>query len=72
MRALGLHGVSWPAAAERTERVMLGTAMTAPILQYHPPVVAQAFATLEVMYPSRIILGVGTGEALNERPLGYG
>jgi coenzyme F420-dependent glucose-6-phosphate dehydrogenase len=41
-----------------------------PTFRYHPAVVAQAFATLGVMFPGRIILGVGTGESLNEVPLG--
>jgi len=49
----------------------IGTAVTAPILRYHPALVAQAFATLDYMYPGRIFLGLGAGEALNESPLGY-
>jgi coenzyme F420-dependent glucose-6-phosphate dehydrogenase len=39
-----------------------------PTFRYHPAVVAQAFATLGVMFPDRIVLGVGTGESLNEVP----
>jgi coenzyme F420-dependent glucose-6-phosphate dehydrogenase len=39
-----------------------------PILRYHPAIVAQAFGTLGTMYPGRVFLGVGTGEALNETP----
>ena len=58
-------------AAERTKNMKIGTAVTAPILRYHPGIVAQAFATLAVMYPNRIFLGLGAGEALNESPLGY-
>jgi coenzyme F420-dependent glucose-6-phosphate dehydrogenase len=58
-------------AAERTKNMRIGTAVTAPILRYHPAVVAQAFATLGATYPGRIFLGLGTGEALNESPLGY-
>jgi coenzyme F420-dependent glucose-6-phosphate dehydrogenase len=58
-------------AAERTGNVRIGTSVTAPILRYHPAVVAQAFATLAFMYPGRIFLGLGAGEALNESPLGY-
>jgi coenzyme F420-dependent glucose-6-phosphate dehydrogenase len=57
-------------AAERTNMI-LGTAVTAPILRYHPAIVAQAFATLDYLYPKRIFLGLGAGEALNESPLGY-
>jgi len=66
-------GFAWvwmASAAERTKNMKIGTAVTAPILRYHPAIVAQAFATLAVMYPNRIFLGLGTGEALNESPLG--
>jgi coenzyme F420-dependent glucose-6-phosphate dehydrogenase len=50
--------------------VLLGTSVLTPTFRYHPAVVAQAFATLGVMFPGRVILGVGTGEALNEVTLG--
>lgn len=63
---------TWMAsAAEKTKRMKIGTSVTAPILKYRPAIVAQAFATLAVMYPGRIFLGLGAGEALNESPLGY-
>jgi len=39
-----------------------------PTFRYHPSAVAQAFGTLGAMFPNRVILGVGTGEALNEVP----
>ncbi len=58
------------AVGARTSRVILGTSVLTPTFRYHPAVVAQAFATLGVMYPGRIVLGVGTGEALNEVTLG--
>ncbi len=58
------------AVGARTSRVLLGTSVMTPTFRYHPAVVAQAFATLGVMYPGRVILGVGTGEALNEVTLG--
>jgi coenzyme F420-dependent glucose-6-phosphate dehydrogenase len=58
------------AAAERTKTLTLTTGVTAPILRYNPAIVAQAFATLGYLYPGRVILGVGTGEALNELPVG--
>ncbi len=58
------------AMGARTSRVLLGTSVLTPTFRYHPAVVAQAFATLGVMYPNRVILGVGTGEALNEVTLG--
>ncbi len=62
---------SWLAAAgERTERVELGTSVVAPAYRYHPGIVAQAMATLGCLYPGRVMLGVGTGEAMNEVPLG--
>jgi len=58
-------------AAERTARVQLATAVTSPILRYPPAIVAQAFATLGVIYPGRISLGLGVGESINEYPIGY-
>jgi len=58
------------AAGQATSRVLLGTSVLTPTFRYHPGVVAQEFATLGSMYPERIILGVGTGEALNEVTLG--
>ena len=58
------------AMGARTSRMLLGTSVLTPTFRYHPAVVAQAFATLGVMYPGRVILGVGTGEALNEVTLG--
>jgi coenzyme F420-dependent glucose-6-phosphate dehydrogenase len=67
-------GFAWvwmAAVAERTTNLSLGTGVTAPILRYHPALVAQAFATLGHLYPDRIRLGLGSGEALNEMPLGY-
>lgn len=45
--------------------VPVGTSVTCPSFRYHPPLVAQAFATLDNMYPGRMNLGVGVGEALN-------
>ncbi|MDL5487428.1 glucose-6-phosphate dehydrogenase (coenzyme-F420) [Microbacterium wangruii] len=58
------------AVGARTSRVLLGTSVLTPTFRYHPAVIAQAFATLGVMFPGRMILGVGTGEALNEVTLG--
>jgi len=51
-----------------TSRITIGTSVMTPTFRYHPAVVAQAFATLGVMFPGRIVLGVGTGESLNEVP----
>ena len=57
------------ALGERTRRVLMGTSVLTPTFRYHPAVVAQAFATLGVMYPGRVALGVGTGESMNEVPV---
>ncbi len=63
--------LAWLAAAgERTERVLLGTSVLTPTFRYSPGVIAHAFGTLGQLYPGRIALGVGTGEALNEVGLG--
>jgi coenzyme F420-dependent glucose-6-phosphate dehydrogenase len=59
------------AAAERTKRMQFITGVTSPLYRYHPAIIAQAFASLDVLYPGRIGLGIGTGEALNEVPLGF-
>jgi len=59
------------AAAARTSKIKFGTAVTCPLFRYHPAITAQAFASLRAMFPDRIFLGVGTGEALNEVPVGY-
>jgi coenzyme F420-dependent glucose-6-phosphate dehydrogenase len=58
------------ALAASTERIMLGTSVLTPTFRYHPAVVAQAFATLGCLAPGRVVLGVGSGESLNEVPLG--
>jgi coenzyme F420-dependent glucose-6-phosphate dehydrogenase len=60
---------SWLAAlGERTRRMRLGTSVVTPTFRYHPSIVAHAVATLASLYPGRIMLGVGTGESLNEVP----
>ena len=48
----------------------IGTGVTPVIHHYHPGLIAQAFMTLEELYPGRVFLGVGSGEAVNETPLG--
>lgn len=64
--------LTWMAAVgERTERVQIGTSVMTPTFRYNPAVVAQAFASMGCMYPGRIMLGVGTGEALNEYATGF-
>lgn len=59
------------AVAERTKRMKLITGVTAGVYRYNPGIIAQAFASLDVLYPGRIGLGVGSGEAMNEVPLGF-
>ena len=56
MAALGAQAHGW-----------MGTTVTCPTLRYNPAVVAEAFATLSHLYPGRVFLGVGSGEALNEQ-----
>src|SRR4026207_1134035 len=56
------------AVGPRTKRVMLGTSVVTPTFRYHPSVVAHAMATLGVLFPDRVMLGIGTGESLNEVP----
>jgi coenzyme F420-dependent glucose-6-phosphate dehydrogenase len=71
----GESGHAWVwlgAAAQATERVPIGTGVTPPGPRYHPALIAQAWATLETMFPGRLYLGLGSGEALNEAPLGEG
>ena len=64
--------LAWMAAVgERTSKVQIGTSVMTPTFRYNPAVIAQAFATLGCLYPGRIMLGVGTGEALNEIATGF-
>jgi coenzyme F420-dependent glucose-6-phosphate dehydrogenase len=80
---LGDHFMPWVHSGERssfvwslmgaclqaTRRIKVGPFVTTPIGgRYHPALVAQASATLDNMYPGRLVLGVGTGEAMNEVP----
>lgn len=51
-----------------TARVLIGTSVLTPTFRYHPSIVAQAFGTLGCLFPGRMILGIGTGESLNEVP----
>jgi alkanesulfonate monooxygenase SsuD/methylene tetrahydromethanopterin reductase-like flavin-dependent oxidoreductase (luciferase family) len=66
-------GAAWPwlgTALAKRDKIMMGTGVTAPILRYHPAIVAQIFATLAYMFLNRVFLGIGKGEALNEIPSG--
>lgn len=63
------HALVWlGATAARTSRIQLGTSVLTPTFRHQPAMIAQAFGTLGSMFPGRIILGVGTGEGLNEVP----
>jgi coenzyme F420-dependent glucose-6-phosphate dehydrogenase len=68
----GCAGHAWiwiGAAGAKTNNVVLGTGVTTSITRYHPAIIAQAFATLGELYPGRIFLGIGAGEAMNEMPM---
>ena len=58
------------AVTQRTNRMILGTGVTCPSYRYQPSIVAEAFATLSILAPGRVFLGVGTGEAMNEQASG--
>lgn len=60
------------AVAHATERVELATYVTAPTIRYHPAVVAQKAATMQLLADGRFILGLGSGENLNEHTVGHG
>jgi coenzyme F420-dependent glucose-6-phosphate dehydrogenase len=69
----GESGHAWVwlgAAGQATERVPIGTGVTPPGPRHHPVLIAQAWATLESLFPGRPYLGIGSGESLNESPLG--
>jgi coenzyme F420-dependent glucose-6-phosphate dehydrogenase len=56
------------ALGQATERVTLATSVLTPTMRYHPSIVAQSFGTLACLNPGRVVLGIGTGEAMNEQP----
>lgn len=58
------------AMSQATESIRIGTAVTAPIIRIHPAIIAQAAATAASLLPDRFILGLGTGENLNEHVIG--
>jgi G6PDH family F420-dependent oxidoreductase len=69
----GHSGFVWGligAISQRTDKLVLGTGVTAPIMRIHPAIIAQAAATAACLMPGRFFLGVGTGENLNEHILG--
>ena len=63
------YAFAWLGAlGERTSRITIGTSVVTPTFRYHPSIVAQAMGTLGAMFPGRVILGIGSGESLNEVP----
>ena len=63
------YSFSWLGAlGERTDRAIIGTSVVTPTFRYHPSIIAQAMGTLGSLCPGRVMLGVGTGESLNEVP----
>jgi G6PDH family F420-dependent oxidoreductase len=60
------------AVAQATERVELMTYVTCPTMRYHPAVIAQKAATMQLLADGRFTLGVGSGESLNEHVVGEG
>jgi G6PDH family F420-dependent oxidoreductase len=60
------------AVAHATERVDLMTYVTCPTIRYHPAVIAQKAATLQLLADGRFTLGLGSGESLNEHVVGEG
>ncbi len=63
----GKRRVTLGAIGQRTHHVWMGPAVTCPTLRYNPAVIAEAYATLSLLSPGRIFLGMGSGEALNEQ-----
>jgi hypothetical protein len=73
LESQGHSGYTWSilgAAAQATERIPLMTYVTCPILRYHPGVVAQKAATMQILSGGRFRLGLGSGESLNEHVVG--
>jgi F420-dependent hydroxymycolic acid dehydrogenase len=66
-RHAGQAWVTMGAMGQRTQRIWMGPTVTCPTLRYNPAIVAEAYATLSLLYPGRIFLGLGSGEALNEQ-----
>ena len=60
------------AVAQATERVDLYTYVTCPTMRYHPVIVAQQAATVQILSDGRFTLGLGSGENLNEHVVGKG
>src|SRR5437764_2437345 len=75
LESQGHSGYAWSilgAAAHATQRIGLMTYVTCPILRYHPAIVAQKAATVQILSGGRFRLGLGAGENLNEHVVGHG
>src|SRR3954454_12428945 len=73
LSAQGHSGYAWSilgAAAQATERIPLMTYVTCPTLRYHPAIVAQKAATMQILSNNRFRLGLGAGENLNDHVVG--
>src|SRR4030088_3018547 len=73
LESQGHSGYAWSilgAAAQATERIGLMSYVTCPIIRYHPAVVAQKAATVQILSGNRFRLGLGAGENLNEHVVG--
>jgi G6PDH family F420-dependent oxidoreductase len=73
LEAQGHAGYAWSilgAAAQATTRIPLMTYVTCPTVRYHPAVVAQKAATVQILSQGRFRLGLGAGENLNEHVVG--
>jgi G6PDH family F420-dependent oxidoreductase len=75
LESQGHSGFTWTmlgAMAARTERIGLATGVTCPMVRYHPAIIAQAAATTALLSDGRFVLGIGSGERLNEHVVGAG
>jgi G6PDH family F420-dependent oxidoreductase len=75
LAALGHAPYAWSvlgAVAHATSRVEIATYVTCPTMRYHPAVIAQKAATMQLLSDGRFILGLGSGENLNEHVIGQG
>src|SRR5690242_3649292 len=75
LRTQGHSSYAWSvlgAAAQATSRIPLMTYVTCPLVRYHPAVVAQKAATMQLLSEGRFRLGLGAGENLNEHVVGGG
>jgi coenzyme F420-dependent glucose-6-phosphate dehydrogenase len=64
------NALTYLGAVGQATRLPIGTGVTPVVHRYHPGVIAQAFMSLEELFGGRVFLGAGSGESLNETPLG--